>query len=202
LVLTKTDLATAEVITDLRQRLQRINPGARLYDKQQDNLDAQQLFDSGAYHETQLDVANWLQVGNYRESLPAPPRAAGKTANQYNAPPHDSYIQTFCIEREQPLSWTVLENWFNQLRRLRGKDLLRVKGIAYTVETELPVLVQGVQHVFQAPTTLAQWPFPTPRTQLVFITRNIPQQVVEENLSALEDSQSPQDMCAAAMILL
>ncbi len=54
---------------------------------------------------------------------------------------------------------------------LRGKDLLRVKGIV-NVEGQ-PVVVQGVGHVFHPPLTLDRWPSDDLGTRLVFITRNI-----------------------------
>ena len=88
------------------------------------------------------------------------------------------------------------------MTRLRGKDLLRVKGIAYTVETDLPVIIQGVQHVFQPPATLEAWPSDERRSQIVFITRNIEKSVVERVLHALIDSKTPADVCQAALILL
>jgi G3E family GTPase len=89
-----------------------------------------------------------------------------------------------------------------QLTRLRGKDLLRVKGIAYTYESDLPVIIQGVQHIFQPPVTLDAWPSNKRLSQIVFITRNLEKSVVERLLHALMASNTPQEVCAAALILL
>ena len=200
LVVTKTDLADADSSEQLRRRLRHINPGARLHDLQQDRIEARALFDSGAYHHARrnLDVTQWLQSAHYS--------AARQRAPFHHAPsgelPRDAYIKTFCLEYMEPLSWQVLERWIAQLTRIRGKDLLRVKGVAYTVETDLPVVVQGVQHIFQPPVTLANWPWQPPHSKIVFITRNIPREVVESNLQALLRADSPQAMCEAAMLLL
>ena len=95
-----------------------------------------------------------------------------------------------------------MERWIQQLTRLRGKDLLRVKGIAYTYETDLPVIIQGVQHIFQPPVTLDAWPTLERRSQIVFITRNIEKNMVEQVLHALIESKTPIDVCQAALILL
>ena len=54
---------------------------------------------------------------------------------------------------------------------LRGKDLLRVKGIV-NVEGA-PVVVQGVGHVFHPPVTLDRWPSEDQGSRIVFITRGI-----------------------------
>ena len=41
-----------------------------------------------------------------------------------------------------------------------------------------PVVVQGVQHVFHPPVTLAAWPSDDRRSRLVFITRGIDERAV------------------------
>ncbi|MEM7020747.1 MAG: GTP-binding protein, partial [Pseudomonadota bacterium] len=115
---------------------------------------------------------------------------------------HDAYIRTFCLEHEEPLSWLVLERWISHMTRLRGKDLLRVKGIVYTQETDLPVVIQGVQHIFQPPVTLKAWPDDRRSSRIVFITRNIEQATLEASLDALIKSKTPLEACRAAMILL
>ncbi|MGH8695550.1 MAG: GTP-binding protein, partial [Burkholderiales bacterium] len=47
-----------------------------------------------------------------------------------------------------------------------------------------PVVVQGVQHVFHPPVTLAAWPSADRRSRLVFITRNISAEAVVALLDA------------------
>ena len=64
------------------------------------------------------------------------------------------------------------------LTGLRGPDLLRVKGLVNIEGEPGPVVVQGVQHVFHPPVTLAAWPGEDRRSRLVFITRNIQEQAV------------------------
>jgi G3E family GTPase len=188
LILTKSDLTPPQQVQQLIHQLRHINPVARCYNAQHDALIATELCNSGAYRGSDFDPQGWLRAEAYR--------------TQPDTTTHQHYIRSFCIERDMPLSWQVLDNWLKQLTHLRGKDLLRVKGIAYTCETPLPVVIQGVHHIFQAPVTLATWPNACPRTQIVFITRNIEYAIVNANLDALICSDSPQARCAAAMILL
>jgi G3E family GTPase len=190
LVLTKSDLVSSTQTAQLKQSLARLNPSAQVHDAQKDALKATALFDSGAYRNGGLEARAWLQADLYRH-LPQPEQSR-----------HTHHIRTFCIERDTPLSWRVLEHWLKQLTRLRGKDLLRVKGIAYTCETPLPVVIQGVQHILQAPVTLDKWPGAQPCSQIVFITRNIERETIESNLEALIASATPTQVCAAAMLLL
>ncbi len=206
LVLTKIDLVEKATLDGLTQRLQRLNPTAVIYATNLlgPPLEATTLLKTHAYHHThfQLQAEHWLKADAYLNLQPErqgqifPPKSSEQTFR------HDAYIRTFCIERNEPLHWLTLERWIQQLTRLRGQDLLRIKGIAYTYETELPVLIQGVQHTLQPPVTLDAWPTTERRTQIVFITRNIEKQVVEKLLETLIDSKTPVEVCQAALILL
>jgi G3E family GTPase len=194
LILTKTDLADRDQAALLASRLQALNPAATLRDAQRGPLEAAELFSADYYVADRLDAGRWLRADAYQNAPPAP--GAPDEAR------HDAYLRTFCVEQAEPLPWLTLERWIRQLTRLRGKDLLRVKGIAYTCETELPVVIQGVQHVFQPPATLRAWPPGPRRSQFVFITRNLDKAVVLKSLEALKASVTPEQVCRAALILL
>jgi len=199
LMLTKTDIADTNTVNKLKQRLHQLNPAAILLTNIDGNIDISQLFSASLYDSStkNVDVQGWLKAENYTH------HHKENVTEKHSSTQHDSYIDSFCIEWDEPLAWKVLNYWFKQLTALRGKDLLRVKGIAYTVETKLPVVVQGVQHIFQSPTTLPAWPKNMqPRTQIVFITRNIPKTVIEEMLRVLIKSKNTIEACAAALILV
>jgi len=184
LVLTKTDLA--DNLQTLQARLKLLNPRARCWTKAR--LHPQALLGSGQYDPCH---AKWLPT----DRLQAAEYAIA-------AHRHDAFIRHFFLRWRNPLPWVVLERWLQQLTRLRGKDLLRVKGLVYTVETPLPVVLQGVQHLFQPPVTLPAWPDGQACTQLVFITRNIEQATVEKHLQAVLACNTPQDASHAALLLL
>jgi G3E family GTPase len=70
---------------------------------------------------------------------------------------------------------------------MRENDLLRVKGVANVVEHPFrPTVIHGVQHVFHPPIQLEGWPSEDHRTRIVFITRDIEQEVIEETLRVFE----------------
>lgn len=204
LVITKVETANADRLQRLAQRLQRINPAAQqVHASTVQGIAASALFNAGLYDpgRKSVDVQRWLQAEAYRATVPT-------HEHDHHAPNdptqlrHDAYIRSFCITHAEPLSWRVLNRWFQQLTALRGKDLLRVKGIVYTQESELPIIVQGVQHIFQPPTTLPAWPSERRQSQIVFITRNIEQEVIERMLHVLIQSRTPQEQCQAALVLL
>jgi len=204
LIITKTDLVEPSHLLALTQRLQKFNPAARILRSGQGELEVDQLFHSKFYdpRTKHIDVQQWLQTDAYRAAsiLQLQPLKSKRSTNDTIR--HDDYIRSFCIEYDEPISWTVLNRWFQQLTALRGRDLLRTKGIVYTQETELPVLVQGVQHIFQPPTTLEKWHIDPPRSQIVFITRNIEKPVLEKMLEVLIHSKTYVESVAAALILL
>ena len=71
------------------------------------------------------------------------------------------------------------------LAGLRGRDLLRVKGFVALRECRGPVVLHYVQHVAHPPVELETWPDADRRSRLVFITRNLPREPVEQLFAAV-----------------
>lgn len=211
LILTKIDQVDATTQTILQQRLRCLNPTAVIHEinLRQDQFDVSILLNTNSYNNQtqQLDMTKWLQADVYLGhqqfiSAISPTQVPLSPTHQSYSHRHDIYIKTFCIEYDKPLSWLTLERWIQQLTRLRGKDLLRTKGIVYTIESDLPIIIQGVQHTFQSPVTLKAWPTEQRCSQIVFITRNIDKNIIEQLLLALINSKTPIEACSAALILL
>jgi hypothetical protein len=62
--------------------------------------------------------------------------------------------------------------------------MLRIKGILSIQGRSRPLVVHAVQHVQHPPVELAAWPSDDRRSKVVFITRDIPRDSVEESLGA------------------
>lgn len=84
---------------------------------------------------------------------------------------HDPAVKTLALRFDAPFTWAAFSSAMEMLITLRGKDLLRVKGIV-NVDGR-PVVVQGVGHVFHPPVTLDRWPSDDQGSRIVFITRHI-----------------------------
>ena len=82
------------------------------------------------------------------------------------------------------MEWGLFIDWIEGLIAVRGDDILRIKGLLWLSDTDRPVVVHGVQHIFHPPARLERWPDDDPRTQIVFITRDLPQEPVEASLAA------------------
>lgn len=174
LLLTKTDLQPAP--DELMQRLQSINPLAEI------RTDA-----DGALNALQALLARPAPAFT---ALPADDRSSFFPTSAPNGPGashHDDRIRSHVIVREQPLSREGFFAWLDMIAKMRGDDLLRVKGIVHlSDDPEHPLVIHGVQHLFHPPETLPRWPSDDRRTRIVFITRGIDAQDIDATLSVFE----------------
>ena len=175
IVITKADLADT---TELRARLARLNPGAPVVMADHGDVPASALLNAGLFDASGKipDVAGWL-----RES------AFDDHHHDHDVNRHDAEIRAFSLSFDKPLHWQGVGTWLEMLVSTRGESLLRVKGILDLVGQERPVVINGVQHLFHAPTLLAAWPAGEPRrSKLVFIVRNLERDVLLRGLEAFE----------------
>ncbi len=179
IVLSKTDLADPPA---LRQRLRRLNPGAPQLTALHGEVDAAALLDAGLFDPAGKipDVRGWLDAAAYADA---------RHDHHHDPNRHDARIAAFCLTFDQPLHWQGVATWLDMLIATRGELLLRIKGILNVVGHGRPVVIHGVQHLFHPPALLAAWPDDDARTsRLVFITRDLPRDVIEEGLRAFNDA--------------
>jgi G3E family GTPase len=100
---------------------------------------------------------------------------------------HDDRIRAFCLVIEAPLEDCLLDAWLDLLLSLAGPDMLRIKGILNLRGRPVPVVIHGVQHIFYPPVELPAWPDADRRSKIVFITRDIARQTIEDSLHAFLD---------------
>ena len=180
IVMSKTDLADPPA---LRERLHRLNPGAPLLAAVRGEIDPEALLHAGLFDPASklADVRSWLDAEAYADA----------DAHHHHHDPnrHDARIAAFCLTFDQPLHWQGVATWLDMLVATRGESLLRIKGILNVIGQDRPVAIHGVQHLFHPPALLSAWPGGDPRTsRLVFITRDLPRDVIEEGLRAFNDA--------------
>jgi len=193
LLLTKTDLASPSTVSVLRDRIAAINPGAKTLQSTNGEISPADFFSTGLYRleSKTAEVHKWLNAEAYDEAElhPHPHHSehdhAKSTQDARNR--HGDRIKAYCITREQPISWAGFSAWLDLVSAMRGNDLLRVKGIINVIEhPSRPTVIHGVQHIFHPPIQLDEWPSDDHRTRIVFITRDIDQEVIEETLRVFE----------------
>ncbi len=190
LLITKTDIANASSISKLDERLDQINPGADRFKVINGEIEPGRLFGAGLYDPMTktADVQRWLNEEAYSDENGTEhghhhDHGHGHGHHSHDHDHHDG-IHAFCIYKEEPLPW---ESWVGFLQSLidaRGADMLRIKGILNVDGLDQPVAVHGVQHVFHPPAILEKWPSVDRRSRLVFIAKDVPEQVIKTMLGS------------------
>lgn len=98
--------------------------------------------------------------------------------HRHDANRHDDHIRAFCLIEEAPVPWNRFVDFMEALINERGEQILRIKGLLNVVEADGPVVVHGVQHMFHPPVRLEEWPSEDRRSKLVFITRDVDDDVI------------------------
>ena len=189
LIVTKADLAEPESLAALEARLAALNPGAPLLRAAHGALDPEALFGLGLFdpQTKSVEVQRWLQ-----DEAIAAQDDDEHGHHHHDVNRHDASIRAFCITRDKPMSWSALSGWLDALASMRGDDLLRLKAIvAIADRPDQPVVLHGVQHLFHPPVLLPQWPSDDHRTRIVFITRDLPRETIEQTLAAFEAADEP-----------
>jgi len=169
LVLTKADIADPTAVEMLRARLAELNPGAPILPAAMGAVDADCLLGAGLFNGRAKipAVEDWLRA----EAVAA--AQAGHRHHHHDVNRHDAHVRAFVFIREAPVSWSALVFALELLASSRGDNLLRVKGIVNARESERPLAIHGVQHIFHPPAELPDWPDDDRRTRIVFITRDL-----------------------------
>ncbi|MBV9964927.1 MAG: GTP-binding protein [Alphaproteobacteria bacterium] len=191
LIITKTDLAEGGTAEALARRLRALNPGAPQLRSVQGMVDPSELFGLGLFdpQRKSVEVQRWL---NDEAIAAAQDDHEDGHAHHHDVNRHDARIRAFCITRDKPISWSALSGWLDALASMRGDDLLRLKAIVAIAEKpDQPVVLHGVQHLFHPPVLLPAWPSEDRRTRIVFITRDLAQQAVEESFVAFAEADAP-----------
>jgi G3E family GTPase len=178
IVLTKSDLASADQVTGLKARLHHLNPGAPVIVAVSGDADPDTLFGAGFYdpRTKTAKVQAWLRD----EAL----HDCGHCDHESHR--HDAGIASFVLTFDAPLDWDIVANRFGGLLYFHGDRLLRIKGILNVACEAGPVVMHAVQHLFHEPTALAEWPSEDRRSRIVFITRDLERSVIEAALRGME----------------
>jgi G3E family GTPase len=218
LVLTKTDLATAEQRAAIVERLRALNPAAPILDAAKGEATPARLLNCGLYDPERKipDVKKWLAEEAYGEAHGHHHHGHGHSHSHSHGHDdghehghdhahldrsrHDDHIASFVLTSDTAIPAGTLEMFLELLRANYGTQLLRVKGIVKLAEMpDTPVVVHGVQHVFHPTARLERWPDEDRRTRLVFITRDLPERPVRELFEAFLGGIAPDRPDAKAL---
>jgi G3E family GTPase len=178
LFLTKADLLEGPPAPALLERLRALNATATLHLDREAQPEALRAL---MRHRSVAPVA----------AAPAPDdapfyRSVSMEEPAADSPRHRDGIASFVLVREEPLPREAFFAWMDLLVASRGEDLLRVKGLVHLAEQpDRPLVIHGVQHLFHPPESLPGWPGEDRRTRIVFITRGVDAEALEQTLDVL-----------------
>ncbi len=186
ILLTKTDLVAPDELSRLEARLARLNPAAPRFRVLHGRIEAARLFnaDPTVHGARAKDVAQWLGpvLSDSHEAAVHVHEATG--AHYIHAPGalnHDSHINHFSLSFDESLDWLTVAEWLSDLCANWGEKLLRIKGVLDLAGEPRPVAIHAIHHTFHPPLALSAWPDAARGSRIVFITRDLPREVVEQS---------------------
>lgn len=177
LLLTKTDLLGEPISQELLDRMRSLNPTGAVHQERREYVTVlRQAMQTGAGDPRPVSA----ESGLFYRPVPTTGDASDPSA-------HSGGITSFVIVRDDPLPRDGFFAWLDMVIAMRGEDLLRVKGIVNLQEQpEQPLVFHGVQHLYQPPESLPAWPSAERRTRIVFITRGVDAESMDESLRVFE----------------
>ena len=184
LVLTKDDLVSEPDRQALLERLRRLNHGAPVNVVRHGQITPELLFGGApaGHHQGRDDGHGHEQGhGHGHEHQHEHQHEHGRGEPHGH---HDDGIRSYAVVLDEAISRQAFESWLALITAMRGPDLLRIKGLVKVREhPDRPLVFHGVQHVFHPPRVLDAWPGEDRRTRLVFITRGIEREEIDDTLS-------------------
>lgn len=195
LVLSKIDLVAPTAVSAFEARLAALNPTARILHADHGVVPTAALWSlSGLRHAATPDqTLDWLTprtvtppIGRNADplqNLSGFSASSAKTAIAVS--PHDSRIGSVSIVLDDPVPAPAFDLWLDTLIALRGPDLLRVKGIVFIDGIDTPFVFHGVQHVFDPPIPMPNWPGGDRKSRIVVIARDMTRPQLQRSLDML-----------------
>jgi G3E family GTPase len=163
ILLSKTDLVSAEEHEQLKARLVRINPRAPI--KQ--------------VHFGETPLADILDIRgfNLNAVLEIEPGFLEEKEHE-----HDDAVHSFVFRADAPFDGVKLEEFLSGVIQVHGPDLLRYKGVLWLDQNENRVVFQGV-HMLMGGDVGKPWaPQERRGSVMVFIGRNLPEELFVQGL--------------------
>lgn len=187
LLLTKTDLVSAEAAQAVEQRLRAINPAVPLRHVVHGDVDVPDLFGAGLYDPATKgeDVQAWLNAEAHDPQHHDHHHHHDHGHHHHDINRHDDHIRSVCLNFDEPMKTESVDRWLEVLTMFAGANILRIKGILNLAEFNQPLVIHGVQHIFHPPVMLDTWPSEDRRSRIIFITRDLDEAALRDTLAIM-----------------
>jgi G3E family GTPase len=213
ILITKADLVDPGEVRSLRERIVRMNPRAPIKNVHMGQIAVDEIFDIGGFnldaaleidpdflaaqdadtsghadHDHEHDHAHahgdeHCAVCEH-EGEHSHEHAHDHAHGEAHHHAHDDAIKAFLFQSERPFDAGRLEETLSALAQVYGPDLLRYKGVLFVRGSGRRMILQGV-HMLMGVERGRSWERnETPSNKLVFIGRNLPQEIFVQGLEA------------------
>lgn len=165
IILNKTDLVAPEKLNEVEKMIRGINGVSKIFKTQKCSLPISEVLGIGAF-----DLQDRVKIDP-------------SILEEFHDHSHDDEIQSIYIEEKRPLDLDKLNSFMALLVNELGEQVLRSKGVINIKDNPLRVVFQGV-HMTVGSSPDREWAQGEERkTQMVFIGRHLPKEVLAEGLS-------------------
>jgi G3E family GTPase len=164
ILISKTDLVTAEQLQVLEQRLKRMNPRAP----------------TRAAHFGNAPLAELLDIRGFNVNaiLEIEPDFLSDVSHE-----HDDDVSSFVFRASQPFDAARLDDFLGAILQVYGPKLMRYKGVLSIAGEDCRFVLQGV-HMLMGSDRGAKWKKGETRdSRMVFIGKEMPREVILDGLA-------------------
>lgn len=188
IVLSKTDLVTPQKVKNFEKRLRALNPSVRIIHAVRGEGLTDQIWGLSVLQPKaeKKDVLAWT-LGETAQLDPLANLSGFAPAQKLSAPipTHDTRIGSASIVLDDPIPSAAFDLCIETLISIRGPDILRIKGLVFLEGFDAPFVFHGVQHVFDLPVQLKDWPKDDRQTRIVIIARDLSRPELQRSLDLL-----------------
>lgn len=177
LLLTKTDMATAEQTNALKEKLIAINPGATQHKVLHGEISPDFIIDVGLFDPTgkRAEPERWL-----RAPLKSTSMLRGKLPISTDS--HENEIRSFTVTLPTGIEWKSFKPVLLKLCQTHGEQLLRLKGILHTSDQPHPLAIHAVHFTPYPASLLVDWNEDNPISRVVLIGKGIDEEAIRKML--------------------
>jgi G3E family GTPase len=164
ILITKTDVVTPSEVAQLRQRLVKMNPRAKIAEAKHGVADINDLLDIRGF-----DLTAILEIE---------PDFLTDVDHE-----HDDDVSSFVFRETRPLDMDRIEDFLGSIVQVYGTQLMRYKGVLNILGVNKRVVLQGVHMLMGSDYGNAWKSGETRESKLVFIGRDMPKEVLLKGLA-------------------
>ena len=175
--ITKTDVADAKVVANLRSRLLHMNPRAPIKEIQGGVVNLDEVFDLHGFNlNAKLDIdPHFLEKDDHDHEHCGHDHDHDHHHDHghHDHHGHTDKIQSFVFRSDKPFDHRKLEDFLGGILSVFGQKLLRYKGVLYVKGSTRKVVLQGV-HEMMGSDMAGPWGTEPKQTRIVFIGVDLP----------------------------